>query len=76
VNLILKNVPVTVTFFVKNNALWAKVPGRDDAVTGAELAVNTFSVKNVNGYRLQFEMEGDKAVSFTSTQPDVFLKGM
>jgi len=70
----IENISVTVTFFVKDNALWARVPGRDDAEL-VPIAVNTFSVKNVNGYRLQFEMEGDKAFSFTSTQPDGVFKG-
>ncbi|HEX5155545.1 MAG TPA: alpha/beta hydrolase-fold protein [Parafilimonas sp.] len=70
----IENEPVTVTFFVKDEALWAKVPDRDDAEL-VPIALNTFSVKNVNGYRVQFEMDGDKAVSFTSTQPDGVYKG-
>ena len=70
----IENVPVTVTFLVKDNALWAKIPGRDDAEL-VPLALNTFNVKNVNGYKLQFEMDGDKAIGFTSTQPDGIFKG-
>lgn len=70
----IENFSVTVTFVVRNNALYAIVPGQDDSEL-LPVSQNIFTVKNKSGYKIQFDMEGDKAVSFTSTQPDGVYKG-
>lgn len=70
----IENFSVTVTFLVKDNALHAIVPGQDDSEL-LPMAPNIFTAKNQSGYKIQFEMDGDKAVGFTFTQPDGIYKG-
>jgi len=69
----IENNKVTVTFFVKDNVLWAIVPGQDNSEM-LPVSPNIFTVKNRSGYRVEFEMSGDKAVGFTSNQPNGIFK--
>jgi hypothetical protein len=34
------------------------------------LSPDTFGIKNVSGFKLHFEMNGDKPTGLTSTQPN------
>ncbi|MFT4154976.1 alpha/beta hydrolase-fold protein [Parafilimonas sp.] len=69
----IENVMATVTLVVRENALWAIVPGRDDTEL-MPVAQNIFTVKNRTGYKVVFEMDGNKVTGFTSTQPDGVFK--
>jgi uncharacterized protein len=66
--------PVAVTFYIKDGALWASVPGDMDEEM-VPLASDTFALKNKNGYNIHFDMEDHKAASFTSVQPNGTFKG-
>jgi predicted alpha/beta superfamily hydrolase len=69
----LDSVPVTITTVVKNNELWAQVPGQGDFQL-VPVSPATFTVKNISGYELHFQMEGDKVTGFTSIQPNGTFK--
>jgi len=69
----LENMQVTITISVKENALFADVPG-DAVYELVPIAPQTFSVKSMNGYKVEFDMDGDKAIGFTSTQPNGVFK--
>lgn len=49
-----------------------------DELEGREVfkpaAAGIFTVKNLDGYKVQFEMDGDKPTGFTSSQPDGIRK--
>jgi len=63
----------SVTTLVKDKALWAHVSDGDEGEL-VPLAPDTFTVKNKSGYTVHFEMDGDKAVGFTSVQPNGTFK--
>jgi hypothetical protein len=48
---------VTVTFFIKDNVLKAQVAGESESEL-VPIAPQTFSVKNVQGYKIQFDING------------------
>jgi tetratricopeptide (TPR) repeat protein len=58
-----------VTLTVKDTALWASVPGEGDFEL-VPVAANTFGLKNMSGYTVKFEIDGGRAVGFTSYQPE------
>ena len=60
---------LTAKFFVKDNALWATVPGQDDSEL-VPMSPGEFGVKGKKGYNVRFEMDGNKPLGFTATQPD------
>jgi len=64
---------VAVTLQVKNDELWAGVPGQDDSQL-IPLSPDTFTVKNKSGYTIHFERDENKLTGFTSTQPDGIFK--
>ena len=64
---------LTATTTVKENALWASVPGQGDFEL-VPLSPETFSVKGMEGYKVHFEMDGNKLLGLTSTQPDGIYK--
>jgi len=70
----LDSIQVTITMLVKNGELWAQVPGEGDFQL-VPVAPDTFSVKNMSGYEVHFQVEGEKAVGFTSIQPNGTFKG-
>jgi len=63
----------TVTIFVRNGALWGSVPmqGEFELVPSGP---DTFIVKNMTGYKVEFVVQGDKAIGFTSYQPNGTFK--
>jgi predicted alpha/beta superfamily hydrolase len=70
----LDSVSVTITMQVKKDELWAEVPGQGDFQL-VPVSPDTFSVKNMSGYEVHFEVEGDKVLGFTSVQPNGTFKG-
>lgn len=69
----LDSISLTITMLVKDNALWAQVPGEGDFEL-VPTSPDTFGVKNMSGYEVHFLIEGDKAVGFTSVQPNGTFK--
>lgn len=68
-----EGISLTATTSIKNNALWIYAPSQGEFEL-VPLSLNTFGVKGVAGYTLKFEMDGDKAVGLTSTQPNGTFK--
>ncbi len=64
---------LAATLQVKDGVLWANVPGQEDSEL-IPLSPDTFTVKNKTGYKVHFEMNGDKVLGFTSTQPNGTFK--
>jgi predicted alpha/beta superfamily hydrolase len=69
----LDSVTIAITMLVKNDELWAQVPGQGDFQL-VPTSPDTFGVKNMSGYEVHFQMNGDKAVGFTSIQPNGTFK--
>lgn len=65
--------PMTVTISVKDNLLWASVPGEGDYEL-IPVASDLFKIKNMNGYKVHFEMDGNTPTGLTSTQPNGTFK--
>ncbi len=66
---VFESVSVTATVTVKDEALWMSATGQGDFEL-IHLSPDTFGIKNVSGFKLHFEMNGDKPTSITSTQPN------
>ena len=69
----LDSIGVAITMQVKNGELWAAVPGQGDFQL-VPVSPDTFSVKNMSGYEVHFQVEGDKVLGFTSVQPNGTFK--
>jgi uncharacterized protein len=67
------SIPTTITMQVKDKELWAEVPGEGDFQL-IPVSPDTFSVKNMSGYEVHFQIDGDKVVGFTSVQPNGTFK--
>ncbi len=61
------NVPIVLE--IRDNTLWAKVPGQEDDEF-LLLSENAFTVKGKQGYTITFHMDEDKPKGFTSVQPN------
>ena len=66
-------VPVTAKIYIKDNALWVSAPGQGDFEL-VPVSPNTFTIKGMQGYKIQFEMDGNKPLGLTSTQPNGTFK--
>ena len=64
-----EGITATATTTIKDNALMASVPGQGDFEL-VPVSPDTFRIKGMEGYKVHFEMEGNKLLGFTSTQPD------
>jgi len=62
-------ISLIATTSIKDNALWVSAPGQGDFEL-VPLSPDVFTIKGMSGYKLQFEMNGDKPVGLTSTQPN------
>ena len=69
----LDSIQLTITLEVKNDELWAQVPGEGDFQL-IPVSPDTFSVKNMGGYEVHFQREADKVIGFTSVQPNGTFK--
>ena len=65
----LDSITLAITMEVKNDELWAEVPGQGDFQL-VPVSPDTFSVKNMGGYEVHFQMDGEKVLGFTSIQPN------
>ena len=68
-----EGISLSATTTIKGNALWVSAPGQGEFELNP-LSPDTFTVKGVSGYTLKFEMDGDKPVGLTSTQPNGIFK--
>jgi predicted alpha/beta superfamily hydrolase len=68
-----EGISLSVTTLIKDHALWANAPGQGEFEL-VPVARDTFAVKNLSGYKIQFEMDGDKPVGLISTQPNGIFK--
>ncbi len=66
---ILEAYKVAVTLEIRSGKLYAKVTGQADSEF-VPVSKDVFTVRNKQGYRITFEMKGNRAISFTSVQPD------
>ena len=64
-----ESIALTATTLIKGNALWVSVPGQGDFEL-VPLSTDAFTIKGMSGYKIQFEMAGNKPVGLTSTQPN------
>jgi tetratricopeptide (TPR) repeat protein len=64
-----ETITLTATTFLKDSVLWVNAPGQGEFEM-VPVAPNTFALKNMSGYRVRFDMDGDKLVGLTSLQPD------
>jgi len=62
-------ISLTATTMIKDNALWVSAPGQGDFEL-VPLSIDIFTIKGLQGYKLQFEMEGNKPLGLTSSQPN------
>jgi uncharacterized protein len=62
-------VSVTATITIKDNALWIAAPGQGNFEL-VPLSTDAFTIKGLQGYKIQFEMDGSNPVGLTSTQPN------
>jgi predicted alpha/beta superfamily hydrolase len=66
-------ISLTATTNIKNNALWISAPGQGDFEL-VPLSPDIFTIKGLQGYKIQFEMDGNKPLGLTSTQPNGTFK--
>jgi predicted alpha/beta superfamily hydrolase len=66
-------ISLTATTMIKENALWVSAPGQGDFEL-VPLSTNVFTIKGMQGYKIEFEMDGNKPVGLTSTQPNGTFK--
>ena len=72
---ILEAYKIDVNLEIRDGKLLAKVQGQeDDELT--PVSKNVFTVKNKQGYSITFEMNGRRAVAFTSVQPNGVFKAV
>lgn len=64
---------IDVNLEIKEGKLLAKVPGQDDDEL-TPVSKDMFTVKNKQGYTITFQMNDNRAVAFTSVQPDGIFK--
>ena len=68
-----ETVSLSATTMIKGNALWVSAPGQGDFEL-VPLSTDVFTIKGMSGYKIQFEMDGNKPVGLTSTQPNGTFK--
>ena len=71
----LENLKVDIVLELREGKLIAKGPGQPDSEF-LPLARDIFTVKGKQGYRITFEVHGDKPVLFTSEQPNGVFKAV
>ncbi len=68
-----ETITLNATTSIKNNTLWVYAPGQGEFEL-VPLSPDTFTIKGLQGYKIQFEMNGDKPLGLTSTQPNGIYK--
>jgi predicted alpha/beta superfamily hydrolase len=62
-------ISLSATTSIKSNALWINAPGQGEFEL-VPLSPDAFTIKGLQGYKIQFEMDGSKPIGLTSTQPN------
>jgi len=62
-------ISLTATTSIKDNVLWVAAPGQGEFEL-VPLSPDSFTVKGLQGYKIQFEMKDNKPLGLTSTQPN------
>jgi hypothetical protein len=70
---VLETYKITVTLEFRNGKLYAKVPGQADDEF-LPISKNVFTVNHKQGYTVTFLMNNERAISFTSVQPNGTFK--
>jgi predicted alpha/beta superfamily hydrolase len=70
-----ESVSVAASVRAKEGALWISSPGQGDFEL-TPLGPDTFGIKNVKGFELHFEMNGDIPTGLTSRQPNGTFKAI
>ena len=68
-----ETIQLIATTSIKNDALWVAAPGQGEFEL-VPLSTNVFTIKGLQGYKIQFEMKDNKALGLTSTQPNGIYK--
>ena len=68
-----ESVSVTATTSIKDGALWILASGQGEFEL-IPLSLHQFSIKGIAGFKLSFEMDGEKLLGLTSTQPNGTFK--
>ena len=68
-----ETISLTSTTLIKDNALWVSAPGQGDFEL-VPLSPDIFTIKGLQGYKIQFEMNGIKPVGLTAIQPNGTFK--
>jgi uncharacterized protein len=64
-----ETIQLIATTSIKNDALWVAAPGQGEFEL-VPLSTDVFTIKGLQGYKIQFEMKDNKALGLTSTQPN------
>lgn len=70
---ILETYNISIVLEIRDNKLFAKVPGQEDDEFEFQ-SEHIFTVKGKQGYKVTFEIDGDKPKGFTSVQPNGTFK--
>jgi predicted alpha/beta superfamily hydrolase len=70
---VLETYNISIVLEIRDNKLFAKVPGQEDDEFEFQ-SEHIFTVKGKLGYKVTFEMDGDKPKGFTSVQPNGTFK--
>lgn len=68
-----EEIPISVKMVFKEHALWAEV-SNGESYELVPFATDTFTLKNMSGYKVEFKMDGNKAAALTSYQPNGTFK--
>jgi predicted alpha/beta superfamily hydrolase len=72
---VLENYKIEVQLEIREGKLWAKVIGQADDELDP-VSKDVFTVKNKQGYTITFQVEKNRAVAFTSMQPNGVFKAI
>lgn len=72
---VLETYNISIVLEIQDNKLIAKVPGQEDDEFEFK-SEHIFTVKGKQGYKVMFEMDGDKPKGFTSVQPNGTFKAV
>lgn len=72
---VLETYNISIILEIRDNKLIAKVPGQADDEFEFQ-SEHIFTVKGKQGYKVTFQMEGDKPKGFTSVQPNGTFKAV
>lgn len=72
---VLETYNISIVLEIRDNKLFAKVPGQADDEFEFQ-SEHIFTLKGKQGYKVTFQMDGDKPKGFTSVQPNGTFKAV